>query len=126
MLSANIESAFRNVHERFHYVSDQKKWGRSEYWAGPKESIAAADTDGIITGDCEDFALLCREELNKLGVPNRLALCAIPSGEFHIVCETNGWILDCRYKSVMTANELPYRWISISGYEAGEPWREIV
>jgi hypothetical protein len=41
--------------------------------------------------------------------------------------EVDGWILDNRQRTVVANTLLShYRWLRISGYAAGDPWREIV
>ncbi|MDQ6998390.1 MAG: transglutaminase-like cysteine peptidase [Mariprofundus sp.] len=46
------------------FVSDQKHWGRVDYWATPVEFLA---TNG---GDCEDFSIAKYFTLRELGVPD--------------------------------------------------------
>ncbi|MDL2284588.1 transglutaminase-like cysteine peptidase [Oxalobacter sp. OttesenSCG-928-P03] len=46
------------------YYSDQKHWGRKDYWATPAEMLA---TNG---GDCEDYAIAKYFTLVALGVDN--------------------------------------------------------
>lgn len=54
---------------RFKYVSDDKVWKLSERWQTPTESLA------LMTGDCEDGAILMYTLCRKLGVPaNQLLL----------------------------------------------------
>jgi hypothetical protein len=56
---------------RFKYVSDTKVWKLSEYWQTSEESLA------LMTGDCEDGAILMYVLCRKLGVPaNRLFIFA--------------------------------------------------
>lgn len=76
--------------------------------------------------DCDGFCLACRVLLRKQHIPNRLVYCEI-DGRGHLVVEVEGWILDNRQRSVV-ANTLlnHYRWLRISGYNPGEPWREII
>jgi len=51
------------------FISDQKHWGRADYWATPVEFLA---TDG---GDCEDYSIAKYFTLRELGVPdNRLRI----------------------------------------------------
>jgi len=122
---SDIDRAFYNVLNRFIYTPDTEAWGNAEYWASPKEMAAHADADGFVHGDCDDFAILCRDELKKFGLRSRLVFCSVETGGFHLVCEIEGWVLDNRHKFVMSRDELPYKWISISGYVGGEPWHLI-
>lgn len=45
---------------RWPYITDQKLWGQSDYWASPKEFM-------INSGDCEDYAILKYVTLKELG-----------------------------------------------------------
>ncbi len=47
---------------RFRYVLDQDNYGRSDYWAIPREFLT-------LGGDCEDFAIIKYFSLRQLGVP---------------------------------------------------------
>lgn len=120
-----IAEVLDSVHTRFTYVPDLTQWGRADYW------IAFSDGDfkARWKGDCEDFALLCRAELNALGIPNRLVFCQVPgypeNESYHIVLEVAGIILDVRYRTLQSRNTIGYRWIALSGYKPGEPWHEI-
>lgn len=125
MLSDTLDAVFRSVQGRFVYEPDLTAWGKSEYWASVKEMAAQARPDGKIHGDCDDFALLCRAELDALGIENHLVYCRVETGEYHLVCEVRGWILDCRQRSAIRRDLLPYKWISRSGVAAGQPWHYI-
>ncbi|MEL6645937.1 MAG: transglutaminase-like cysteine peptidase [Pseudomonadota bacterium] len=54
------------VNRSFDEVADQTQYNRQEYWALPTS----------IGGDCEDFALLKRQELMAMGVPGERLLIA--------------------------------------------------
>lgn len=47
---------------RFPYITDQKRWGKSDYWARPLEFFERS-------GDCEDYVILKYTTLRQLGVP---------------------------------------------------------
>lgn len=47
---------------RFRYVQDQDNYGRSDYWAIPREFLT-------LGGDCEDFAIIKYFSLRQLGIP---------------------------------------------------------
>lgn len=47
------------------YISDQRHWGKEDYWATPYESLA---TRG---GDCEDYVIAKYYSLRQLGVDTR-------------------------------------------------------
>ena len=47
---------------RFRYVLDQDNYGKSDYWAIPREFLT-------LGGDCEDYAIIKYFSLRQLGVP---------------------------------------------------------
>ncbi len=47
---------------RFRYVLDQDNYGKSDYWAIPREFLQ-------LGGDCEDFAIIKYFSLRQLGFP---------------------------------------------------------
>lgn len=47
---------------RFRYVLDQDNYGRSDYWAIPREFLT-------LGGDCEDYAIIKYFSLRQLGFP---------------------------------------------------------
>lgn len=114
------------VHARFTYVRDIERWKTADYWISKRDG----DFKARWKGDCEDYALLCRDELNALGIPNRLVFCRVlddtSGAPYHIVSEVAGIILDVRFRTLQTRNTLRYEFISMSGYKAGEPWHEIL
>lgn len=57
--------------KNFKYLTDKKVWSLDEYWQTPMESLS------LMTGDCEDGAILMYTLCRKAGVPaNRLLLFA--------------------------------------------------
>ncbi len=57
----------RNINDffnRMRFISDQKHWGRADYWATPVEFLA---TNG---GDCEDYSIAKYFTLRELGIPD--------------------------------------------------------
>lgn len=54
--------AVNSFSNRFRYVLDQDNYGRSDYWAIPREFLT-------LGGDCEDFAIIKYFSLRQLGVP---------------------------------------------------------
>lgn len=118
----------RKVHARvfriFTYKTDLQKYRVLEHWADVTELKEQLDK-GELIGDCDDFALACRQLLNEAGIPNRLVLCVV-EGEGHLVCEAEGYILDNRQTKVMRVDEMPdYKFIKMSGYKKGDPWTLI-
>ncbi|MOA20731.1 hypothetical protein D3C78_1411920 [compost metagenome] len=99
------------AHRGHRYVTDLKLHGVLEHWA-PE-----------LVGDCDSFSLWCRQELAALGIESDLIFCRDETGEGHLVCSVDGWILDNRHKWVQRRDDLPYIWIGL-----GKPdgtWLEI-
>ena len=98
------------VLDRAHrYVEDITQYQRPEHWTVS------------LTGDCEDFALWCRQELLSIGIVSDLIFCRTETGEGHLVCSVDGYVLDNRYKWVMCRDDLDCQWISLI-----ERWQAIV
>ncbi len=98
--------------QRHEYVSDQEMHGEFEHW------------EPGLMGDCEDYALWCRERLEGLGVESELIYCKTESGIGHLVLSVKGWILDCRFKDVVSRDDLQYEWLKLG--DALGNWFEIV
>jgi predicted transglutaminase-like cysteine proteinase len=120
-----LDDVFYKVSDKFVYATDLSVFGQQEYWANPKEQAAQANEYGRVRGDCDDFALMCRTGLDDLGIENHLVFCQVGTGDYNLVCESNGWILDCRQSQVMPRTLLNYKWIARSGRKAGDKWHEL-
>lgn len=112
-----------DIKSRFIFESDEKVWGVREHW----ESYDEIPEDGPIKGDCDCFALACRRECRKLGIPSRLVFCMTEDGTGHLVLSVDKWIIDNRFDIVVKKEDMEgYLWIKISGYEKGDDWSDIV
>ena len=117
-LEAKLNSIHFTVSRRFIERHDN-----GEHWQMPPKNY---DGSQLLRDDCDGFCLACRTLLRKIGIASRLVYCTVKSGG-HLVVEVQGWILDNRQDHVVANTALKqYHWRRISGYEAGEPWREIV
>ena len=100
------------------------KRDRGERWTMPPEDY---DGSQSINDDCDGFCLAVRKLLRARNIPSRLVYCEVDNNG-HLVVEVNGWILDNR-QSLVVANTLlkamGYKFIQMSGYEPGDPWRLI-
>jgi predicted transglutaminase-like cysteine proteinase len=101
ILQELLQDALTNALNNHQYITDQAQYNIPEYW-----------TINLV-GDCEDFALWCRQELSTKGIPSDLVYCLTEDGEGHLVCSVDGWILDNRYTKLMRRDDLPYTWITI-------------
>lgn len=130
MNSDLLEKKLNEIHwlvlSNFTYKTDKELHDVSEHWVQPDESY---DGTQKLIGDCEDFALHCRKLCRDNNLKTRLVYCKDETRSGHLVLECNGFIIDNRQKSVVTNTYLikkGYKFISISGYEPGEPWKEIL
>lgn len=105
-----LDAVLSEVHADHEYVRDIDQHGESEYWV--------AD----VVGDCEDFALVCRDRLKFLDVDADLVLCRTENGELHLVCSVGGWVLDNRYPFVMRRDDLDYDWLKLG---RGGKWYDL-
>lgn len=135
----DLEASASRVHrwalDHFNYVRDDARWAGDQYlfFGDHWETNAELERDldsvaGVVHGDCDAFAKLCWMALKRAGERARLVFCTAETGEGHLVCEASGWILDNRQPSIATRDELGnlgYRWISMSGFESGQPWHAI-
>ncbi len=86
------------------YVTDNKNWGKSDYWATPVEFLQRG-------GDCEDFAIMKYTALRSLGVPEermRVAIVQdlqknIPHAVLIVYAENGSFLLDNQNKRMLSA-----------------------
>jgi len=100
-VKSTLDGVLADVHAIHRYVSDVDQYSKREHWVA----------DAI--GDCEDFALVCKDRLKDYDVDADLVLCKTETGGTHLVCSVDGWILDNRYPQVMGKDDLPYTWLKI-------------
>ncbi len=87
------------------YISDNRNWGASDYWATPVEFLQKG-------GDCEDFAIAKYTALRALGVPEeRLRLVIlhdnvknIPHAILAVYTDDGIYALDNQIKTLVDAN----------------------
>lgn len=125
-LIAELQTVLDSVQSHFVWEPDSKVWSKPDHWETLEDVAAVTDADGKVHGDCDQHALLCRQALRAKNIPNRLALCLTETGECHLVCEADGWILDNRFPRVMERDLLNYKWVSLSGFNPGDPWHEVI
>ena len=100
-LKSILQTVLDLAHSQHEYVLDIEQYGKIEHWT----------TD--LVGDCEDFALWCRDQLEAKGIHPDLVFCRTEDGGGHLVLHVDGWILDNRYKWVMRQDDLPYEWVKM-------------
>lgn len=116
-----LRSVFQELRSSHEYATDRQVWGLPDHWESPDQINLKA----IRLEDCDGFALAVRKRLRELDIPNRLVLCEVPNQGYHLVCEVKGYIFDNRYLRLRSRDKMNYKWLAISGYEAGEPWRAL-
>ena len=102
---ASIVSVLGDVlaeaHRGHKYFTDDEKYQKIEHWTPDLE------------GDCDDFALWCKQELDNRGIDADLVECLTETEQRHLVCSVDGWVLDNRYRYLMRRDELKYTWLKI-------------
>jgi len=96
-----LKKVLAEAHKGHKYVEDIHNYGKNEYWK-PE-----------LKGDCEDFALWCKYELEKKGIDADLVMCLTETNQGHLVCSVDGWVLDNRYRYLVSKDELRYKWLKI-------------
>lgn len=75
--------AVNNFFNQFVFISDEKLWGKEDYWATPYEFV------GVGAGDCEDFSIAKYQALRELGIPDKklrlIYVKALELNQFHMV-----------------------------------------
>lgn len=102
-----MASRVNDLMNKIRYISDNRNWGKSDYWETPVEFL----TKG---GDCEDFAIAKYVSLRALGVPDHVMRVAIvkdlQKGIPHailIVYTKNGpMVLDNQIKRMVSTNNI--------------------
>lgn len=108
--------------QQFEYTADLLAFGVADHWCSSDEIRSQLSAHGCLLGDCDDFASLAVMLARQQGLPARFVLCLTEGGESHLVAEVDGWILDNRQPDVVRRDDLPYTWLAISGFSAGDPW----
>ncbi len=107
-----IEQMASNVNDmvnRVRYISDNRNWGKSDYWETPTEFFSKG-------GDCEDFAITKYASLRALGVPDshmRLAVVKdtqknIPHAILIVYTESGPMVLDNQIKKMRPADSISH------------------
>lgn len=126
MLKKDLQAISDYVDWRFNYTSDVLQRGLPEHWVDVSELDSLESlAKRTFKDDCDGYALACRYQCRKVAISNRLVFCQTETHAYHLVLEVEGWILDNRYKHVIARDDVPYNWISMSGFERGDPWHEI-
>lgn len=93
------------------YKADLDHYGVPDYWTIP-----------IRYGDCEDYALLKRKRLLKLGINSTLMICYDENNVKHMVLIVDNKVLDNKRYAIYDMKDLRYKWIM--KYENGR-WQDM-
>src|SRR3984893_6182974 len=117
-----LDDINRRVNRLITPETDLKHYGVAEFWTLP--------TDG--RGDCEDYALLKRHELIRLGWPSSALLMTIvkdEKGEGHAVLTARtgagDLVLDNKVDEVRLWNKAPYRFLLRQSYLNPRVWMDL-
>lgn len=107
----DYQSVLDSTRSQHRFIHDNEQYGVGEKW-----------TPSLV-GDCEDFAMIVRDELRAMGVDASLVWAVNDRGINHVVTVTaDGWVFDNRHKWIMRRDDLQYRWIKINH---GNNWYAI-
>ena len=114
-----IDRINRGVNDAVQSESDEKHFGRSEYWT--------IVSDG--RGDCEDFALTKKQLLLAAGIPARslrLAVATTLRGERHsvltVATDRGDFVLDNLTNDILAWNQTGYAWVSRQDGHSAMGW----
>lgn len=118
-----ISAVNLSVNTRVKPMSDVDNYGKDEWWAYPDNGF----------GDCEDYALEKRRELNRLGIAIANLLMTVvrkPDGEGHAVLtvrtDKGDFILDNLTDKVRLWNETSYRYLKRQASDHTGHWVSIL
>lgn len=98
-----------NMANKVRYISDNKNWGKSDYWETPVEFFTRG-------GDCEDFAITKYTSLRALGVPDdrmRIAIVKdmeknVPHAILIVYGDKGTYVLDNQIKQMRSQNSISH------------------
>jgi predicted transglutaminase-like cysteine proteinase len=117
---AELSRVNRMVNTRIKEKSDKSSGGRADTWKLPSKE-----------GDCEDFAIMKKAELIKLGWPRRALLLTVgrlgSQGHTVLTVRTSAGdlILDNRTSSIRNWANTPYRYYARQSQSNGRAWERI-
>lgn len=96
VFAANINvQAVQDVAQQHHkYISDQDQYGVEDVWTPS------------LKGDCEDYALWVKKIIG-----GKLLYVKTRKGEYHVVLEVNGLIVDNLYSNIYPRQAMPHEHI---------------
>ena len=117
---AELSRVNASVNRRIRERSDLSSTGKDDYWGVPTKY-----------GDCEDFAILKKRELMKLGWPASALLLTVVTlgGEGHTVLtvrtSAGDLVLDNRTSAIKDWSRTGYRYFARQSQSDGKSWERI-
>jgi predicted transglutaminase-like cysteine proteinase len=115
---SELDEINRRVNHEIEPATDMEIYGVNELWTIP-----------TTRGDCEDFALLKRQELMKRGWPSNSLLMTVvrdEKNEGHAVLtarlSTGDYVLDNKVEQVKMWNQTPYHYVMRQSYLDPKVW----
>jgi predicted transglutaminase-like cysteine proteinase len=115
---SKLDAVNRSVNAAIRPVSDQELYGVAEYWTYPIDS-----------GDCEDYLLLKKKQLERLGfAPNSLLITVVMDerNEGHavltVVTDKGDYILDNRRNDLLLWSQTGYRFLKRQSQQNAKLW----
>ena len=110
------------VNNRIAPISDQDLYGKAEYWTFPTDA-----------GDCEDYVLLKKRYLEKLGFSAEALLITVvldEKGEGHavltIATDAGDYTLDNRVDDVLRWDSSPYKFLKRQSHTNPLQWVALI
>ena len=120
------ENVFYRVKNLFIWTSDKESHPTYfDHWASHADAVERGD---VFRDDCDGFAMTCADLLAREGIDKsliRLAMCRTETGEGHLVCIVDGYLLDNRQRTIWNWNEVPYTWESSMRMDEPGVWRSM-
>lgn len=117
---AELKAVTVSVNRRIKEMSDLASTGKADDWRLPKR-----------VGDCEDFAILKKQELIRRGWPASTLLLTVATrgGEGHVVLtvrtDKGDFVLDNMTDAVKDWSKSPYRYFARQSQSAQGKWERI-
>lgn len=115
---SELDRVNRIINEQIRPATDMDIYGVNEHWTLP-----------VNRGDCEDYALLKRKKLIKLGWPSNALLLTVvrdEKDEGHAVLTARtsqgDFVLDNKAEAVKLWNNTPYRYVMRQSYLDPHVW----
>lgn len=115
-----LQSVSSSVNHRIKPVSDQKNYGKRDYWTLPVNG----------KGDCEDYVLMKRAQLMARGIsPSLLLITMVQGSEPHVILtartDHGDYILDNLRDEVLPVEKTSYRYIKMQSPANSGQWVSI-